>query len=174
MSAPITSTPVLARGEASKAGTYYTEGIVSGLIGAMTIAVWFLILDTIRGRPFATPTILGTLIFKADAAVASPETIPASLEMVLAFTWIHCLVFCLLGGIASRLLALAEEKPMYGYGIILLMVLFEFGFIVLCMFVAEPLLLALTWPAVLVGNLLATTSMGIYFWRRHPNLAILP
>jgi len=33
---------------------------------------------------------------------------------------------------------------------------------------------ALTWPEVLVGNLLAAAAMAAVFWRRHPRLAIRP
>jgi hypothetical protein len=39
---------------------------------------------------------------------------------------------------------------------------------------AEPILHALTWPAVLMGNLLAAAAMGLYFWRHHLNLSIEP
>ena len=38
---------------------YLREGIVAGLIGAAIIAVWFLIYDAARGRPFRTPALLG-------------------------------------------------------------------------------------------------------------------
>jgi len=33
---------------------------------------------------------------------------------------------------------------------------------------------ALTWPAVLVANLLAAAAMGAYFWLRHPALEVSP
>ena len=39
---------------------------------------------------------------------------------------------------------------------------------------AEPILRTLTWPAVLLGNLLAAVAMAVYFWRHHPTLRILP
>src|SRR5437867_3281646 len=40
------------------------EGLVAGLIGAATIAVWFFILDLLKGRPFYTPSVLGTVVFR--------------------------------------------------------------------------------------------------------------
>lgn len=61
----------------------YEEGIVAGLIGAATIAIWFLILDTIQGRPLYTPTVLGIALFRGGAALAAPESLPVSFEMVL-------------------------------------------------------------------------------------------
>src|SRR5438094_265370 len=42
------------------------EGIIAGLIGAAVVAVWFLILDVARGRPFLTPTILRAAVFFGD------------------------------------------------------------------------------------------------------------
>ena len=32
------------------------EAIVTGLLGAATIMIWFLILDVVNGRPLYTPT----------------------------------------------------------------------------------------------------------------------
>jgi hypothetical protein len=152
----------------------YEEGLVAGLIGAAVIAVWFLILDILAGRPFHTPTILGIAIFLGGQGLGSRETVPVSFEMVLLYTWVHALVFCVIGGIAARLLAVAERQPNAGFGILLVFVVFEFGFVVLTLFFAEPVLRALTWPAILGGNLLAALAMGAYFWRRHPTLEIFP
>ncbi len=150
----------------------YQEGLIAGLLGAATIAIWFLILDTLRGRPLQTPTILGTAIF--GGGLASPTTPPVSLEMVTLYTWVHGLVFCVIGGVASRLLAIAERQPNVGFGVMLLFVVFEFGFLLVTMIFAESVFQALSWWAILVGNLLAAVAMGAYLWRRHPNLTIRP
>lgn len=151
-----------------------TEGIIAGFIGAATIAVWFLILDTFDGRPFYTPSLLGTALFQRAAGLDSPETVPVSLDMTLMYTWVHFLVFCFIGALASRLLDVAEKNVNVGFGILLLFVVFEFGFIAAALVLSEAVLEALAWPAVLVGNLLAAASMGGYFWRHHPNLVIRP
>lgn len=152
----------------------YLEGIVAGIIGAATIAIWFLILDIMNGRPLYTPTVLGTALFRRGEGLASPESLQVSLEMVLMYTWVHGLAFCVIGGVASRLLALAEKNLNFGFGILLFFVVFEFGFVVAASVFAEPVFRALAWQAVLLGNLLAAAAMGGYFWRRHPNLAIKP
>src|SRR5205823_1851736 len=36
------------------------EGFIAGLIGAGAVALWFLIVDIIAGRPFFTPAMLGS------------------------------------------------------------------------------------------------------------------
>jgi hypothetical protein len=159
---------------AREAEGIYGEGLTAGLIGAVTIALWFLVLDAVAGRPLHTPTILGTAIFRGGQGLDSPAAVPVSLEMVVLYTWVHALVFCVIGGLVARLLAVAERQPNAGFGILLLFVVFEFGFLVVTLLFAEPVLRALTWPAILVGNLLAAVTMGAYFWRRHPGLHISP
>ena len=157
----------------SRTTALYQEGLVAGLVGAATIAVWFLILDSLSGRPLYTPTVLGTALFRRGAATPLSEVLP-DLEMVLMFTWVHGLVFVVIGGIVARLLALAERNSSLGFGILMLFVFFECGFVVAAMFFAEPILHALAWPAVLVANMLATAAMGGYFWVRHPTLRVQP
>jgi len=157
----------------SRTTALYQEGLVAGLVGAATVAVWFLILDSLSGRPLYTPTVLGTALFRRGGTTPLSEVLP-NLEMVLMFTWVHGLVFVAIGGIVARLLALAERQPSVGFGILMLFVFFEFGFIVAAMFFAEPILHALAWPAVLVANILAAAAMGGYFWLRHPNLRVQP
>jgi len=152
----------------------YQQGFVAGLVGAAIVALWFLIVDTFNGRPFYTPTVLGTALFRHGAGLGAPETLPISFEMVWMFTWVHALVFAAIGGVASRLLALAERNPSVGFGILLLFVFFEFFFTVAAMVFAAPVLHALTWPAVLVANLLAAAAMGGYFHLVHPRLRVQP
>ncbi|PYM63378.1 MAG: hypothetical protein DME11_17035 [Candidatus Rokuibacteriota bacterium] len=119
--------------------TLAQEGLIAGLIGAATIAVWFLILDSLSGRPLYTPTVLGSALFRRGAATPLSEVLP-DLEMVLMFTWVHGLVFVVIGGIVARLLALAERNSSLGFGILMLFVFFECGFVVAAMFFAEPIL----------------------------------
>jgi len=156
----------------------YTEGIIAGLLGAAAIAVWFLIVDTINGRPLYTPSVLGTalsnLLFPGRAGPDNPAAPSISVEMVFLFTWVHGLVFAAIGGIAARLLAFAEHTANVAFGVVLLFVIFEFGFIAASTIAAEQVVSSIAWPAVLVGNMLAAGAMGAYFWRRHPNLRIEP
>ena len=39
------------------------EGGIAGIIGAASVALWFLIVDSIAGRPLFTPAILGASVF---------------------------------------------------------------------------------------------------------------
>jgi hypothetical protein len=152
----------------------HQEGIAAGVLGASVIALWFLILDTLQGRPLYTPTVLGTALFKGSAALEAAPAAGANLDMVLMFTWVHFLVFAFLGGVVSRLLAVAEAAPDLGFGIILLFVVFEFGFLAAWMVFAEPVLRSVAWYSVFASNLLAAAVMAVYLRRRHPNLRIEP
>ena len=162
------------RVEPKKDSRVYSEGIIAGLVGAATVAFWFLLVDSINGQPFHTPMVLGSTLFGRTASVATMRELPISFEIVLMYTWVHALVFCAIGGIASKLIDLAEDDANLGFGVLLLFVVFEFGFVAAALLFAEPVLHELAWPAVLVGNLLAAGAMGGYFWRRHPRMVIRP
>jgi hypothetical protein len=152
----------------------YQEGIIAGILGALTVAVWFLVVDMMHGRPFYTPTVLGTALFGRGVWPATLETMPASFEMVAMFTWVHVLAFVAVGVAAALLIAVAERHPSLGFGIVLLFVILEACFTVAVMIVAEPVLRALTWPAILVANFLAAAVIAGYFWLRHPTMQMRP
>jgi hypothetical protein len=141
------------------------EGIVAGVIGAAAIAVWFLIMDIVNGQPLHTPTVLGTAFFKGGGV--RPEGLGGDLETVLTFTWVHRLICVVIGSMASWLLGIAERNPQIGFGVLLFFVIFECGFAAVCQAFAEPVLHALAWPAVVIGNLIAAAVMAGYFWRHH-------
>jgi hypothetical protein len=169
-----TTSAAVITARSSKVTDIYQQGIVAGVIGAATVAIWFFIIDVFSGRPFYTPNVLGTALFRRGSGLDQPQALAISVEMVLSYTWVHGLAFCVIGGFASKLLALAERNLNSGFGIVLLFVIFEFGFVGASYIFAEPILQVLAWPAVLVGNLLAATGMAGYFWRHHPDLRIEP
>ena len=152
----------------------HQEGIIAGVLGALTVAVWFLVIDMIHGRPFYTPTVLGTVLFGRGTWPAALDALPASFDTVLMFTWVHLLAFVVIGVIVAHLIALAERNPSLGFGIVLLFVILEACFTVAAMIVAEPVLRALTWQAILVANFLAASVIAGYFWLRHPTMQMRP
>ena len=151
----------------------YQEGIVAGLLGGLAVALWFLVIDLVQGRPLYTPTVLGQALFGRGAPVTY-QSLPPSLEMVVMFTWVHLLAFAVVGVVVARLLAMAEQHPSLGFGFVLLFVILEACFTAAVMIVAAPVLQALTWPAIFVANLLAAAVMTGYFWLRHPRMAMRP
>lgn len=153
----------------------FEEGMIGGVLGAATIAVWFFVLDLFRGAPLFTPSLLGTALFGSSGSVAAAmESAEISFRMVLMFTWVHGLAFVVLATAAAWLIRLAERDPNYGFGILLFFVIFEFGFIGFSLVFSEGILHALAIPEVLIGNLLAAAVMSVFFYRRHPNFTFHP
>jgi hypothetical protein len=71
-----------------------SEGIDVGVIGALAVAIWFLILDTIAGHPFLTPSLLGQVVLFGDS---SPDTSRVVFGAILVYTAFHFAIFALVG-----------------------------------------------------------------------------
>lgn len=152
--------------EAYRPAAVLGDGIVTGLLGAATIMVWFLALDALAGRPLYTPTVLGTVLLGRDAS--SLESLPVSVPVVLFYTVIHGLAFCVVGYVAAWLFAVAERHPPWIFGLLLLLILFFCGFLAVPIVTDPAVFRVVTIPAILAGNLLAALVMGRHLWRRHP------
>src|SRR2546425_36290 len=90
--------------------------IFDPLRARLTVALWFLAVDVVQGRPLYTPTVLGTALFGRGAWPGTLESMPPSFEMVAMFTWVHLLAFAVIGVAVSRLIAMAEQHPGLGFG----------------------------------------------------------
>ncbi len=142
------------------------DSLVTGLLGAMTIMVWFLFLDTLAGRPLHTPTVLGSVVLGTDAG--SLGNLPVSIPVVLFYTVVHGLAFCVVGYVAAWLFALAEHHPPWIFGLLLFFILFFCGFLAVPVVIKPAVFEVVTIPKILAGNLLAAVAMGGYLWRHHP------
>jgi hypothetical protein len=142
------------------------DALVTGLLGAATIMAFFLILDTLAGRPLHTPTVLGSVVL--GKRTASLESLPVSIPVVLFYTVLHGLAFCGVGYVAAWLFAVAERHPRWIFGLLLFFILFFCGFLAVPVVVEPAVFEVVTIPAILAGNVLAALAMGRYLWRRHP------
>ncbi|HEU4630434.1 MAG TPA: DoxX family protein, partial [Gemmatimonadaceae bacterium] len=144
------------------------EGVVAGLIGAVVIAVWFLIVDAIAGRPLYTPTILGRGLLSVFGPIAESDS---AIGFVFLYTIFHFAAFILVGLLAALVVHTARREPSILFGFIILFVAAEIGIhaLVELLDVATPLG-SHAWLLIMVGNLLAAAAMGYYFWRRHGEL----
>ncbi len=143
------------------------EGVVAGLLGAFTVAAWFLILDSVRGQPLFTPAALGSALF---LGAADSSQVVISLPTVLGYSAVHFGGFLTAGTVVSGLIAQAEESPpVLLLGLLIFTSFAAFLLGLLAMF-AEWILGALAWWNIAAGNLLATAAMGIYLLRVRPKL----
>ena len=144
------------------------EGIVGGLIAAAAVAVWFLILDVINGHPFYTPARLGESV----ASFFGGTGHGTALAYVLGYTAFHVVAFCLSGLLVSAVVNVAESEPSLLFGLLILFVAFELGWYGLTAILSGPQAYgSIAWYQVMVANLIAAATMGVYLYRRHPALA---
>ncbi len=143
------------------------EGFVSGLIGAGAVAAWFLVVDAIAGRPFFTPAMLGDALFWG---VRDPAQVSVAFPTVVGYSMVHVLAFVAVGMVAAFLAYEVELFPHALFIVAVCFAVFEFGFYVVVAVLASPLLGALAWWNVAIGNTIAAGDRKSYLWRMHPRL----
>src|SRR4029077_7748685 len=102
------------------------EGIITGLIGAVIVAVWFLISDVLAGHPFRTPALLGAIIFNG---MSQPSGFAVTAALVLGYTGLHFFAFIMFGIASSILMVASEHEPVLALGELILFVWFELCFV---------------------------------------------
>ena len=78
----------------------FREGVVAGLLGGAVVAVWFLLYDTVSGRPLRTPALLGATLLEG---LRDPGALDVRLDVVLGYTVVHFAVFAAFGILVSVL-----------------------------------------------------------------------
>ena len=143
------------------------ESIITGLIGAGAVALWFLLVDTIAGKPFATPSVLGQVILFGQT---TPVTGAPDWPAVAAYTGLHVASFLLFGALVTKLVFLADRFGIFRFALMMLFVAFEVLFygILVILFQGTAGMFPL-W-SILAANSLAALGMGTYLYRRHPAL----
>src|SRR6266850_5979109 len=143
------------------------DGIITGMIGSVAVALWFLILDVMAGRPLYTPALLGGIMLHGSQAVAQ-EVVVAPLE-VAAYTAFHFVTFMIVGVAASFLMSLFDRFPIMFFVLLVLFLCLQVGFFFMDLVLGAQLLGRLKAWTVVVANLLASGGMAFYLWRRHPS-----
>jgi hypothetical protein len=142
------------------------DGAMAGLLGAVTVALWFLLFDISRGVPLETPTLLAAALLHGKTVVSGVQ-----LQYVVEYTALHFAAFLLFGIGAAILIEIAERERSLIISLLIFLFAFEVLFMALTMFLGPMVSSALSWWSVLAGNLLATAVMMTYFFLiRHPLL----
>ena len=141
------------------------EGTEAGIIGAASVALWFLMVDSIAGRPFFTPAILGASLFDLLGAGFGGRGL---FTHVAAYTVLHFAAFIAIGMIAAQLMNVLDLKPSWLVGFATLFIAFELCvFAVVGLLSRSPLFGNIAWYQLGAANLLAAFLMGRYLWRAH-------
>ena len=135
-----------------------THGAICGWLGATSIALWFLVVDTLAGQPLNTPLVLGGAAFGMGP----------TWETLMLYTLLHLGVFTLIGIAAAALIAVAAKMPSALFAVVLLFAFLEVAIHVFVGAVAVPLLGSLAWLNIAAGNFIAAFVAGTYLWRRYP------
>ena len=143
------------------------EGFVAGVLGAVIVGLWYLVVDAAAGHPFQTFNALGGVFFRGDANPGAREIMPGQ---VAGYALLHLVVFVVLGIGLTLVVHLASRHLALRMGVWI-------GVVVAFLFLAGYAYTLATstggrvrpW-SVVVGALLGVLTMGGYLWRRHPRL----
>jgi hypothetical protein len=140
------------------------EGLAAGLLGAASVALWFLLYDTAAGMPLRTPALLGSALFHG---LRDPSALVIGWPVVLEYTLVHGAAFVAFGWMAAALLALADREPRLLFVFIMLFCCFEVFTFAMISVLAHWLLETIAWWTILAGNLIASVVMLGCFLRGH-------
>jgi hypothetical protein len=141
------------------------EGTIAGIIGAATVAFWFFMVDSLAGRPFFVPAVLGASLFDVIGGEFGGRGL---VTHVVAYTVIHFAAFIIIGILAAWLMNVLDRKPSWLYGFIALFIVFELVFFgAMLVLSRSPLFGSIAWYQLGAANLLAAFFMGRYLWRAH-------
>ncbi|HEY2375858.1 MAG TPA: hypothetical protein VGH98_07765 [Gemmatimonadaceae bacterium] len=143
------------------------KGLLTGTIGAAVIALWFLVIDAVSGRPLFTPAALGSAIM---LGAQSPDEVHVTVGIVGAYTLIHLLAFFAVGiGIEWGARQL-ERFPAFWLIALLAVIMLDVLFVGIVGSLALWVVGAVGLWAVVTSNLLSVAAMGYWVWRERPAL----
>ncbi|HVB79470.1 MAG TPA: hypothetical protein VNE82_05890 [Candidatus Binataceae bacterium] len=139
------------------------DGAVAGIIGALVIALWYVVFDAARGQPLGSPALLAATLFGSAPS--------AGVALTLGRLVFHLGVFALIGVVAAVILETAENDETLFPTMMVLVPVFEVFCILLLMLIGPSAGVSLPWWKFLLGALMATSAMLAFFLERHPTLA---
>jgi len=152
---------------AQRPHNFLREGVITGIIGATAIAIWFLIVDTIAGHAFYTPIFLGKGVVSVLGKNMIGDTV---FTQVFAYTIFHYVAFIIVGIVLTVIVHQAERTPGILAGLLVAFVIMTLGFYMIAAAFAQSALGQMSWAQIFIANLLASTLMLWYLWRKHPKL----
>lgn len=143
-------------------------GLFAGLIGYVTIVVFFAALNLISGHSiFYTAALLGSALFFELRDPTLLEITPAA---VLTFNMVHLLVMMAVGFLMSWLIAKSEKYPLTQWAVLVALIFVGFHLFGAVVLFASPLMGSLAWIPIGLASAAAAVAMGWYLVRLHPFL----
>ncbi len=142
------------------------EGVITGLLGAGVVALFYLVLDVVRGQALVTPSVLGqAFILHQPVALTGVDT-----TAVIVYTAFHVVAFIAFGLLLAALARTSETSSLARYAMVQLLVAFVVFFYGLLWVGSEIVRGMFSFPGVLAANALAGFAMVSWLWLRHPAL----
>ncbi|MBF6568088.1 MAG: hypothetical protein IVW54_04335 [Candidatus Binataceae bacterium] len=141
------------------------DGALAGGCGAAVIAIWFLLLDLVRGQPLQTPELLGASLVPWFHTVPASGAVPWTL--IAGYSLFHFMAFAIIGMAGALMMEAAERDPALFPSLFIFLIAFEMFFIALVMLLGPAAAAVMPWWKVMIGNALATAAMlAVFLWRQ--------
>src|SRR5207245_10876562 len=134
------------------------HGVVGGFLAGLVVALWFLLVDSLAGRPFYTPAVLASALSGRD--IATP-----SFRLVAAYTVVHFAVFGLLGVALAGAITALRTPPRLLLAVPFGLVAQELVFYAGLLLSGTRRVAAVPWPQVVVANVLSGFVLVAYLHR---------
>ena len=143
------------------------EGVAAGTLGGAIVALWYLLCDSVGGRPFHTPALLGAIFFNG---LRGHDVAAATLAPVLSFTVLHFAAFIAFGLATAAVIAAAEREPLLALGALMVYACFEICFIAFVAAIDASALGALGLWKIAASNAITLVTVFGYFQYQHPQI----
>ena len=147
--------------------TIVREGVVAGTLGGAIVALWYLLCDSIGGRPFHTPALLGAIFFNG---LRGHDVGAATLAPVLSFTVLHFAAFIAFGLASALVIAAAEREPLLVLGALMVYGCYEVSFLSFVTALDASALGAIGLWKIAAANAITLVTVFGYFQYRHPQI----
>ncbi len=141
------------------------DSVYSGALGGSAVALFFLVVDLLNGRPLFTPSLMGGALLHG---VAQEAVAQVQLDAIAYYSIVHIAAFAALG---TGISWLVHEVELHSrHPVVVLLVLFailEVGFFVVAPLAVPGVIARLGVVRVGAANLLAAGTMALFFVLSH-------
>lgn len=152
-------------GHTPSTGDLLYDAFYGAAIGGAAIALFFLAIDSIGGRPLFTPSLLGTVVFTGADPASVTEV---RLDMVAYFSVVHFVGFLVLGGALSwlcRLTGISQSNLPMVTGVVF--VALTAAFFAGDRLVMQGAVAVIGIRSVLAANFVTALAMGVFLRKAH-------
>src|SRR5439155_981385 len=141
------------------------DGVVGGILAGLVVALWFLAVDSLAGRPFHTPAALASALTRQAIG-------PPTFRLVAAYSVVHFGVFAVLGIAMAGAIAALRTPPRLLFGVLFGLVAQELAFYAGLLSGDASRVAVVPWPQVVAANVLSGFVLMWYLHRaardQHP------